>query len=131
MARKQHNQVRVVGSLLILLGLLLLFTSGKGESFLSELSAESISLGSSPIVLSSGEDGGAQILVPQTGRASQMKNATGNDASKDPDFQGATSESGESFMEFLGLYDSDFSLAAEILLLTAGSLLIAVSYIKR
>ena len=136
MIRRQHNSARVIGGLLIVIGLAVMFISGRGGVILKSAERatanDTMTGEGNRAVLVQGEDGEARILVPQARSGGRPRSATGNIAARDRNFRGTGDEvERESLMEFLGLYDSDLVLAAEILLIVAGGFLIIASYMKR
>ena len=133
MVRRQHNSARVVGALLVLLGVTILFLSGNGRGILSSAkrmtTISTPSGNSSNILVVQAEDGEAKLLVARSGGSS--KRAHGNDAASDPNFQDIEQGQSESFMDFLGISGEDLLMALQVLLITAGGLLFLASYIRR
>ena len=132
MVRRQHNSARVVGALLVLLGVTILFLSGNGRSILSSAkrmtTISTPSGNSSNLLVVQAEDGEAKLLVARSGSS---KRAHGNDAASDPNFQDIEQGQSESFMDFLGISGEDLLMALQVLLITAGGLLFLASYIRR
>ena len=132
MVRRQHNSARVVGALLVLLGVTILFLSGNGRDILSSAkrmtTISTPSGNSSNLLVVQAEDGEAKLLVARSGSS---KRAHGNDAASDPSFQDIEQGQSESFMDFLGISGEDLLMAFQVLLITAGGLLFLASYIRR
>ena len=132
MVRRQHNSARVVGALLVLLGVTILFLSGNGRDILSSAkrmtTISTPSGNSSNLLVVQAEDGEAKLLVARSGSS---KRAHGNDTASDPSFQDIEQGQSESFMDFLGISGEDLLMAFQVLLITAGGLLFLASYIRR
>lgn len=139
MTFRRHNSARVAGAFLILLGLVVYFVSGRGDSVIrtaKRYAVQRTDITNDPKNLRQitiqGDEGEATILVPK--KESGGKTATparGNIAAADHAFQGTDDVEDESMLEFLGIYDLDLTILVVVLFVAAGAFLFLASYIKR
>lgn len=126
MLRRRHNEVRILGVVLLLAGILMEFFDGQ-NSFLRAMSLPSENTSPREIIIVKGDDDQARFVISQSGVHQRIN----HNAADDPAFRKTAEDpSGESLWEFLGIYDADLGTAIKVIFLAGGLILLAISFIK-